>query len=66
MTDPEPLPPEHPLWDFQNVQITPHNAGNTPNYYERLADIVAGNVDRAAGEGWDADFENLVLALTRG
>jgi phosphoglycerate dehydrogenase-like enzyme len=66
VTDPEPLPPEHPLWDFQNVQITPHNAGNTPNYYERLADIVAGNVDRAAGEGWDADFENLVLAPTRG
>ncbi|WP_122090292.1 D-2-hydroxyacid dehydrogenase [Halalkalicoccus subterraneus] len=51
VTDPEPLPEDHPLWDFGNVQITPHNAGHTPRYYERLADIVAENVERIdAGE----------------
>ena len=51
VTDPEPLPSDHPLWDFGNVQITPHNAGHTPEYYERLADIVAENVRRLdAGE----------------
>ena len=66
VTDPEPLPPAHPLWDFENVQVTPHNAGNTPNYYERLADIVAGNVQLAAEEGWDAGFENLVVPPTQG
>ena len=27
--DPEPLPPEHPLWDMMNVSITPHIGGNT-------------------------------------
>ncbi|WP_255195530.1 D-2-hydroxyacid dehydrogenase [Halorarius litoreus] len=51
VTDPEPLPPEHPLWGFENVQVTPHLAGATPKYYDRLTDIVAGNVTRlAAGE----------------
>jgi len=25
VTDPESLPEEHPLWNFGNVQITPHN-----------------------------------------
>jgi len=51
VTDPEPLPEDHPLWTLGNVQITPHNAGHTPDYYERLADVVAGNAQRfAAGE----------------
>ncbi|SDQ86027.1 D-2-hydroxyacid dehydrogenase [Natronobacterium texcoconense] len=46
VTDPEPLPEEHPLWNFENVRITPHNSGHTPKYYERLADIVAENARR--------------------
>jgi len=44
VTDPEPLPAEHPLWSFENVMITPHNAGNTPEYFARRADILAENV----------------------
>jgi phosphoglycerate dehydrogenase-like enzyme len=60
VTDPEPLPPDHPLWDFENVLITPHNAGHTPSYYDRLADIVAENVDRARESGsWD-DLRNQI------
>ena len=27
VTDPEPLPPEHPLWSTPNCYITPHTAG---------------------------------------
>ena len=46
VTDPEPLPEDHPLWAFSNVLVTPHNAGDTPRYYERVADILAENVDR--------------------
>ncbi|WP_226041662.1 D-2-hydroxyacid dehydrogenase [Natrinema sp. DC36] len=61
VTDPEPLPEEHPLWTFENVQITPHNAGHTPQYYDRLADIVAENVTRIDADGADADLENQVL-----
>jgi phosphoglycerate dehydrogenase-like enzyme len=44
VTDPEPLPRSHPLWELDNVTITPHNAGYTPQYWARLADIVAENV----------------------
>jgi phosphoglycerate dehydrogenase-like enzyme len=44
VTDPEPLPADHDLWSFDNVQITPHNAGATPKYYDRLADILAENL----------------------
>lgn len=40
VTDPEPLPPDHALWTLQNCHITPHNAGHTPNYWDRCADIV--------------------------
>ena len=29
VTDPEPLPPEHPLWDLPNAVITPHITGGT-------------------------------------
>ena len=58
VTDPEPLPADHPLWDLENVLVTPHNAGHTPHYSERLADIVAENVRRVeAGE----ELENRVV-----
>jgi len=46
VTDPEPLPEDHPLWNFENCLITPHCSGHTPEYYERQADIVAENLDR--------------------
>ncbi|WP_418286804.1 D-2-hydroxyacid dehydrogenase [Halorubrum sp. DTA46] len=46
VTDPEPLPEDHPLWGLGNVTITPHNAGHTPEYYDRVADILSENVDR--------------------
>ena len=46
VTDPEPLPDDHPLWGFDDVVVTPHTAGATPEYYERLADIVAENARR--------------------
>ena len=26
--DPEPLPADHPLWDTQNLLLTPHISGN--------------------------------------
>ncbi|MGO8960386.1 MAG: 2-hydroxyacid dehydrogenase [Streptosporangiaceae bacterium] len=30
VTDPEPLPPGHPLWQLPNVLITPHVGASTP------------------------------------
>ena len=46
VTDPEPLPENHPLWNLENCLVTPHCSGHTPEYYARLADIVAENVRR--------------------
>jgi phosphoglycerate dehydrogenase-like enzyme len=60
VTDPEPLPEDHPLWGFDNVRITPHNAGHTPAYYERLADILARNLERVDETGTHDDLENQV------
>jgi len=51
VTDPEPLPPDHPLWDAPNVLITPHNSGGHPDYAERVADLFLANLRRyLAGE----------------
>lgn len=60
VTDPEPLPQDHPLWNFENVLITPHYSGHTEEYWERHADIVARNVERIEAEGYDAELENQV------
>jgi phosphoglycerate dehydrogenase-like enzyme len=51
VTDPEPLPADHPLWDLPNCIITPH-VGNTPEMARPLlAERVSQNVRRfAAGE----------------
>lgn len=46
VTEPEPLPRNHPLWTLENCLITPHTGGHTPRHWERLADIVASNVAR--------------------
>ncbi|SIR22004.1 Phosphoglycerate dehydrogenase [Haladaptatus litoreus] len=60
VTDPEPLPEDHPLWNFENVLITPHMAGHTPKYFARLADIVAENVRRVGETGEYDDLQNQV------
>lgn len=36
VTDPEPLPPDHPLWKLPNAFITPHVGASTP-YSELMA-----------------------------
>jgi phosphoglycerate dehydrogenase-like enzyme len=51
VTDPEPLPADHPLWSMENVIITPHYAGGHPGYDERAAAIFLDNLRRyVAGE----------------
>lgn len=60
VTDPEPLPEDHPLWNFDNVHITPHMAGYTPNYYDRCADILARNLERVDETGEFRELENQV------
>lgn len=46
VTDPEVLPPEHPLWSCDNVLITPHLAGAQGNEWGRLADLALSDIAR--------------------
>lgn len=46
VTDPEPLPPDHPLWRAPGVFITPHVAGSTPASTRRVARLVRAQVAR--------------------
>jgi len=44
---PEPLPPEHPLWDFfPNVIISPHIAGQSRRRFDDVVDIFIANIHR--------------------
>lgn len=40
----EPLPQDHPLWGMEQVIITPHCAGATDRYADRIVEIVAENL----------------------
>jgi phosphoglycerate dehydrogenase-like enzyme len=42
----EPLPAESPLWQIENVIISPHVSGFTPEYDERASDLFAENLRR--------------------
>ena len=51
VTDPEPLPDGHPLWDLPNTIITPHTADTPEMVRPLLAARIRTNVARfAAGE----------------
>lgn len=57
VTDPEPLPAEHPLWYAPNTIITAHQGGNTGAVYPRVAALVRRQLEHIlAGE----DLENVV------
>jgi phosphoglycerate dehydrogenase-like enzyme len=48
VTDPEPLPPEHPLWKCPNALVTPHISGLNQyrRAHERVVAICAENIRR--------------------
>ncbi len=51
VTDPEPLPEDHPLFDTPGVLLTPHVAGSLGNELRRLGASAVGEVERlVAGE----------------
>ena len=57
VTDPEPLPEDHPLWHTPNCLITPHVGGSTPEFIHRAFRFGAEQVRRyLAGE----PLENVV------
>ncbi|SNX53089.1 D-2-hydroxyacid dehydrogenase [Thermoanaerobacterium sp. RBIITD] len=53
----EPLPKNSPLWDMENVIITPHMAGISPYYMKRALEIIKSNLKAYLSEG---EFINLI------
>jgi phosphoglycerate dehydrogenase-like enzyme len=49
VTDPEPLPPGHPLWSAPGLLLTPHVAGAVPGTNERAAAALADQMVRVLG-----------------
>jgi phosphoglycerate dehydrogenase-like enzyme len=57
VTEPEPLPPDHPLWQVPGVLISPHVGGASTAFFPRADRLVAAQLRRfAAGE----ELENRV------
>lgn len=46
VTEPEPLPPDHPLWTTPNCWITPHSAGGHRGEWTRLVRHFLQNLQR--------------------
>ncbi|WP_435098896.1 D-2-hydroxyacid dehydrogenase [Halarchaeum sp. P4] len=46
----EPLPEDSPLWDLEDVVITPHTGALKRDYYQDIADLVQQNVLHAAAD----------------
>ena len=52
VVDPEPLPPEHPLWSALGVLITPHIGGDTDAFPRLARELIGAQVRRwRSGEG---------------
>jgi phosphoglycerate dehydrogenase-like enzyme len=63
VTDPEPLPADHPLWSAPGVlSITPHIAGDSPRGHARAAELAGEQLARwYAGE----PLQNIVKGAER-
>lgn len=57
VTEPEPLPPDSPLWDLPNVIITGHTAGTTPLLWDRGIELLIDNLRRFLA---DEELRNVV------
>ncbi|SDU92482.1 Phosphoglycerate dehydrogenase [Microlunatus sagamiharensis] len=51
VTDPEPLPADHPLWHVENVLVSPHVGGASTAFFPRADRMIKAQLERlAAGE----------------
>ena len=58
VTDPEPLPADHPLWQCEHALITPHAGGDSTAMLPRMAALIRRQIEPLrAGES----PENIVL-----
>lgn len=47
----EPLPEDHPLWELENILITPHSSGFTPHFQKKFMAIFFNNFTNFVKEG---------------
>ena len=59
VTEPEPLPEDSPLWDLDNVILTPHTAGETRRYEDNVIDVLVDNLERL--DAGQADLRNQIV-----
>lgn len=58
VTSPEPLPQDHPLWNLDNVLISPHVGGASSAMHPRMVALIKRQIEHLRnGE----PFENIVL-----
>ena len=59
VTDPEPLPADHPLWQAPGVFISPHVGGNTTAFLPRIGRLITDQVRR-----WQsgAELRNVIVS----
>ena len=50
VTDPEPLPSDHPLWDLENVIIAPHVGGDSSAFEPRMLKLLDEQLARLADD----------------
>lgn len=49
VTDPEPIPPEHPLWEVPGLIITPHVGGQSATRIDNMTRLFCENLRRRQG-----------------
>jgi phosphoglycerate dehydrogenase-like enzyme len=54
----EPLPEDHPFWDMENVTVTPHLSGISPQYQPRAFEIFEHNLNKYLNG--DTDLRNII------
>lgn len=50
VTDPEPLPADHPLWSAPGLLLTPHTGGAVPGFPRRVQELLRAQLARHASE----------------
>ena len=45
VTEPEPLPADHPLWDCPNLLITPHVGGASSTMFPRMRNLILRQIE---------------------
>ena len=59
VTDPEPLPKDHPLWKAKGVLISPHVGGNTTAFERRARSLIESQLDLLAN---NKALNNIIVA----